>query len=209
MTLLGGVKHLEVDPAIACNFLAFALGWGCPGAQLPVFVDGRPVPWFSLECGPGLGERLWGRAHVLDLERSAQVEVGLPDAGAATVLWAHVTGREQLRYAARFRPAPALVLRFGSSSDRLLVWGLRESTSWLGLESHNDRIAYALHASRARCAPEKLRIPVPGTFVRVGRERPAAVLLTRMELTDYTRSQVTGVLKAAPSKTAWRERQPA
>jgi hypothetical protein len=209
VSLLSGVKHLDADPLIACNFLAFTLGWECPGASLPVFVDGRRVPSFRLKCGPGMGEELWRAAHSLDLHANAQVEVGLPETATAPVLWAHVTGHEQLRRATRFKPPPAMVFRFGSSSDRLLVWGLRETTSWLGLEAHNDRIAYALHASRARCAPEKLRVPVPSTFVRVGRSRPAPVLLTRMELTDYTRSQVTAALRDAPSKTAWRERRSA
>jgi hypothetical protein len=206
---VSAVKHLAVDPAVACEALGLTLGWA--GGEMPVFVDGRPLPSFKLPCP--VGGDLWRRAHALDERASAQVEVGLPQQGAyvgsSTVLWVWVSGRDQVFRASRFRPAPSIVLRFGAGSERLLLWPLREPAAWVSAGPANERIAYAVHAPRTRCVPERLRVPVPGTFVRVGRARPAPVLVTRLEPDDFTLGQVAGGLKAPPSRDAWRERRSA
>lgn len=205
------MKRLVVAPDEAAGFLVFLLGWN--GGSLPVFVDGGAVPSSSVGLGPGsdAGVRLWGRAHGLDEVSNAQVEVGLPRARGSvvesTVLWCYVRGPEQLARAARFRPCPAMVLRFGGGSDRLLLWGLREVVPWANVAPSNERIAYRLGAARSRCAPDDLRVPVPGTFLRVGRRRPLPVVLTRMVVTDYTRSQVVAGLRDPPSRGAWRDRR--
>jgi hypothetical protein len=201
------VKHLDVEPAEAVRFLVFILGWN--GGALPVFVNGREER--LLLCKAGTAERLHELARRADLERSAQVEIGLPmrdhGVGESTVLWAWSRSRDATRRASRFRPTPALVLRFGRGAQRLMLWGLSELVPYVSIEPHNERIAYALHAPRTHCTPEKLRIPLPGTFLRIGRRRPAPVLVTRMEATDYTRSQVTAALKEAPPRDAWRARR--
>jgi hypothetical protein len=205
------IKHLDVEPDEAVGFLAFVLGWN--GGQLPVFVNGSYVPRGRLFCEPGMGARLYRLARKLELKESAQVEIGLPvtDGGilGSTVLWAWSRSRDSTRRASRFSPAPSIVLRFGASAERLMLWGLCEPVPYALIESQNERLSYALHAPRTHCRAEKLRVPLPGTFLRVGRSRPAPVLVTRMELTDYTRSQVTARLKDAPSRDAWRERRSA
>lgn len=202
------LRYLEISPREAINFLAFVLGWN--GGELPVFLDGSAVPSLHLPCKRGLGDRLWERALGFDLRRGAQVEIGLPlKDGCATVLWAWSRSPESTFRAARFRPEPAMVLRFGKGAERLMLWGLREPVPYVSIEPANERISYALHAPRTCCRPEKLRIPLPGTFLRVGRERPAPVLVTRRELSDYTRSQVADGLKDPPPRDAWRERKSA
>lgn len=211
MTLGAGIKHLGVPPAEAAEFLAIMLGWN--GGKIPVFVDGRQTPDFMVACGPRAGERLWRRAEALELGRSAQVEIGLPvvngGVSSSTVLWCWCDSRDSSWRASRFQPAPALVLRFGASAQRLCLWGLREAVPWPSIEPHNGRLSYALRAPRTRCEAEQLRVPMPGTFLRVGRSRPVPVMVTRMEMTGYTRSQVTSQLKDAPSRDAWRQRKSA
>lgn len=208
----GVVRHLAVSGLEAAESLVLMLG--CNGGRIPVFVDNGAHPAFGLSCDDGKlpGGRLWARAERLDFDESRQVTVGLPtvkgDVGWSMVLWAWVTGSEQLARAARFKPAPTMVLRFGDSSDRLMLWALKKPIPWAMIEPHNDRVAYALGASRARCQGEYLRVPLPGTFLRVRRSRPSPVLVTRLDLTAvYDLAQVTGRLKDAPSKDAWRTKK--
>jgi len=204
---MGTVQHLA-RPAEAVNFVAFALGRA--GGRLPVYVDGSDAVACWLPCEPGLGEELWRRAHRWDLERSWQVEVGAPRSRdgvlMSAVLWVWATSPESLARAARFRPAPAFVLRFGGSSERLCVWPLEEPVDWGRAQLLNERIAYAIHAPRTRAAPAALRIPLPGTFLRVGRSRPAPVLVTRMDLDVFAPGQVAGRLKDPPPPDAWKQR---
>jgi hypothetical protein len=108
--------------------------------------------------------------------------------------------------ARRFRPVPSIVLRFGGSSDRLLLWGLDEPVSVFELAARNERLSYALRAPRTRCDAGGLRVPLPGTFLRLGRQRPAPVLVTRMDAASYSLAEVSGRLKDPPSRDAWRER---
>lgn len=175
---------------------------------MPVFLDGRPKPAFHLD-GVTHGPRLWRRAEALDRLSDAQVEVGLPltngSIGHSGVLWAWVKGRDQLWRASRFKPMPSLVLRLGASTERLLVWGLRKAVSCFEVAPLNERISYALRAARTHCEPEKLRIPLPGTFLRVGRVNPVPVLVTRFELGCYSAREVAGSLRDAPSRDAWKE----
>lgn len=203
------IRYLPVLGLEAARALTLMVGWA--GGEIPVYVDGKGASEFVLPAGPGAGDELWRRAERLDREHSAQVEIGLPGHGQyvtnGTVLWAWTTGRDQRWRASQFRPEPSMVLRFGASSDRLSIWSLEEEITWQQLELHNDRLAYALHAARTRTKGERLRIPLPGTFIRVGRRVPAPVLVTRLEPVSYSLRQVTGSLKDAPSRDAWRERQ--
>ena len=196
------VRHLRADPAEAAHYLAFLLGWG--GGKVPVFRDGQQTPVFSVEAD---GEGLWRRAHRLDMEHDAQVELGLPlehrFAGASTVLWAWV-GAQSLSAAHRFRPHPSMVLRFGGGSERLMLWALTDPIGWPSIKPHNERLAYALRAPRTRCDAEKLRVPLPGTFLRCGRARPVPVLVTRMD--DSLDTFSLGRLKDPPSRDAWKQR---
>jgi hypothetical protein len=175
-----------------------------------VFIDGSELPSLRLKCERGMGARLYEKTEEFDMRRSAQLEVGLPlKDGCATVLWAWSRSPESTARAARFRPEPAMVLRFGKGAERLMLWGLREPVPSVSIEPHNERISYALRAPRTHCRPDKLRVPLPGTFLRVGRSRPVPVVPTRMELTDYTRSEITDRLKDPPPRDAWRERKSA
>lgn len=195
---------LEVDPAEAASFVAFTLGW--PGGKLPVYTGGERGFSLSLHAGAALiGPRLWGRVRDLDVS----VDVGLaftgPFAVSAPCLWAWVSSPDSLLRAARFRPSPSLVLRAGGSSERLLLWGLREVVGYERLVALNERLSYFLRAPRTRCDPTSLRVPLPGTFRRDG-GRPRPVVVTRMDLGDFAAGEVAGRLREPPSKDAWRER---
>lgn len=201
------IRHLRVAPAEAIAALAFLLSWhqGSEGA-VPLFVNGRPVPSSEVHCTEAAGA-------VLALERreSAQVELGLPQVNgmvlSSPTLWCWSEGKQQLFELGQFRPEPTIVLRFGAASTRLALWGLDEELSWAEVERFNDRLASATHGARTRTRPEKLRVPLPGTFLRVGRSRPVPVLVTRMQSGTYTARQVVGKLKDAPTRDAWREKR--
>lgn len=198
-----------IDAQDAAMALAFTVGW--EGGVIPVFVDGRPAAQFSVACSPGAGSMLWRKARALDDLRSSEVTIGLPLADGyvrgSTVLWAWVRGTEQVTRARTFRPAPTTVLKMGAGSERLLIWGLSECLAYPSVQPANERLSYALHGARTMCEPEKLRIPLPGTFLRHGRARPAAVTCQKLIGGWLSRRQVVGELKDAPSKTAWRERK--
>lgn len=190
--------------------LAFALGWA--GGRLPVYANG--LERASLDCSrPNYRERLALLARTLDHVESAEVAVGLPTHRSfvqrSTVLWAYVRGSDPVRRARGFRPAPSIILKLGNGSERLLLWPLRAPIAAALIEPWNAKIAYALHSPRTRCAGEKLRVPLPGTFLRIDRKRPAPILVPRMSLgeEDLTGEQVVRGLKDPPPRDAWKDRK--
>ena len=198
------------SPADAIAYIAFCIGWG--GGEIPLFADRRPRPraYFNGDAGT----RLHRLAERLDMRESAQLEIGLPERehglgpSQSTVLWAWLEQKDSVvRAARRFRPPPAIVLRMGLSCRRLCIWPLREVLPWALVEGANKRIAYALHAPQKYALPEALRIPLPGTFLRLGRSRPAPVLVTRLELDSYGREAVTGRLRDPPPPWIQRQRE--
>lgn len=195
------------DEAKATRLLAFLAGWG--GGFLPVYRDGDMRPLAYIDCSrpsEAAVEMLRRAARARD---SCQLEVGLPESrrgsggpGACTVLWVVVESGDSARRAARWtRQAglmPSLVLKMGKSCRRLLMWGLEESVAHVSVVAANRRIAYKLSAPQKSGVPEALRIPLPGTFLRVGRKRPAPVLVTRVSEDMWTRQQVVGRLRDPP-----------
>lgn len=205
---------LRIAPANAIAELAFAIGYETSG-HLPVYLDGRPNPSSYLPCNSIVrtGQRLAHLAAAMDLQESAEVAVGLPRIKefvySSSILWAWAKGSEQVGLAAKFTPKPSIVLRIGpAASERLLIWVLRQPVTEEKATQLNARISYALHAPRTRSKPEDLRIPLPGTFARVGRSRPAPVLVTRLCVErGHVAEKVAGKLKDPPVNDAWRERQ--
>ncbi len=199
------------DSADAIAGLVLLIGWH--GGRFPLYYDGAETSSKWLEGSPGVvAPKLAGLAERLDFKNSTQIELGLPHAKGVglrkvTVLWAWCESREQVRRAVRFRPAPAYVLRMGSSCRRLLLWGLREEIPEIDAERDNKRIAYRLSAPQKYAVPGNLRIPVPGTFLRVGRKRPAPVLVTRSTIEAHWRTQVTARLKDPPAPFMQRVRE--
>lgn len=195
--------HLEVSGNDAAHALCLAMGYS--GVLLPVYVDGKPRVAFKASVrAPG---KLWEKARALDERRSAEVALGLPEYAASTVLWAWTdTGAQAAAVRRCGLPSPAIVLKMGGAAKRLLLWIIDEPVDHVLVENGNRRLAYALHAPYGRCAPEKLRVPLPGTFLRAGRARPAPVLVTRMELDVVSRARLVAGLKEPPDKDAWRDR---
>jgi len=193
-------------PADAIAYLSFCIGWA--GGFVPIYLNGsrEAHAYIRADASPRAGAKLARKAKRYDELESAQVEIGLPEVelsgggpSQSTVLWAWVESRDSaLRVARRFKPLPAVVLRMGSSCRRLCLWPLRELLPFALVESSNKRIAYALHSPQKYALPEALRIPLPGTFLRVGRARPAPVLATRLELDTWAREQLVGRLKDPP-----------
>lgn len=203
-------RHLAIAPADAIQEIVFQLSYA--GGTLPLYVDGLPNPAHVLGHDVRLGERVAAIARRLDYSESREVAIGLPTTAEyvyrSTVLWAWVKGSDQARRAAAFTPPPSIVLRIGSSSERLLLWALRNPIGEGSATLFNERISYALRAPRTRSPVEKLRVPLPGTFMRVDRSVPAPVLVTRMKcVKGLDAEQIVARLKDPPPKDAWRERK--
>lgn len=197
-----------VTPAEAIDYLLWCVSWD--GGAMPVYLRGSARPHAYLE-GHDASATLQRRLERWERLESAQVELGLPErkrgvgASQSTVLWAWLESRDSARrLARRFKPLPSIVLKIGSSCRRLCIWPLTEPVPWVVLESSNKRLAYALHAPQKYAVPEKLRIPVPGTFIREGRKVPAAVIPTRMDLASFRRAQVVDGLRDPPPPWAQR-----
>jgi hypothetical protein len=182
--------------------LMMLIGWN--GGVAPLYVGGEPRARVHLDCSvPLVGDEVVRR---LARWHDRQLELGLPEAhannggpGVCTILWAWVESREQAwRAARRFRPLPSIVLKMGVSCRRLLIWPLEETAVHASVVAANKRIAYALHAPQKWAEPEKLRIPLPGSSLYVGRKKPGPVLVTRLTDATFLRSAVTGRLKDPP-----------
>lgn len=188
----------------AVRLLAFLTGWG--GGVAPVYRDGSAVASGYMDCSQPSETATDLLRRIVRGRDNAQLELGLPERqrgiggpGECTVLWCWVESKDQARRAGkRFKPLPTMVLRMGSSCRRLLLWGLEEKVAYASVVAANKRIAYALRAPQKWSEPEKLRIPLPATFLRVGRKRPAPVFVTRMGEEMFTRVAVAGRLRDPP-----------
>lgn len=203
---------VAIRPSDAIERLGFMLSWLGEG-ELPVYVDGQPNPVSRESCGnPATPRRIARMAHSFDFDDSYEVALGLPRTAEyvyhSTILWAWISSGEQEQRAFGFSPAPTVVLRIGKAKERLLIWPLRNPLLEQDARAANVRIAYALHTPRTRGAPERLRVPLPGTFMRVGRTRPAPILLSRFDDEHtFVAQDVVGKLREPPPIDAWRERQ--
>lgn len=183
--------------------LDFILGWG--GGHLPVWrQNGHGMKTAWLEAGSG---RLGEFAEACDRLRSEELHVGLPckvrfgGPTMGTVLWVRVEGGGQTARAAAHRPLPTMAVREGRSARRLLLWALDERVPYTTIEDANKRLAYRFGAVQRHGVPENLRVPVPGTFLRVGRTRPVPIVVTRCEPEFFSVRDVAGGLKDPPP--AW------
>jgi hypothetical protein len=203
--------RVAITAANAITEIAFALGYH--GGELPVFIDGARDPAQLLDCEQRtqVGERLARIAAAVDLERSGEVAIGLPTVKGyvqnSTVLWCWVKSGEQVKRAASFKPVPSIVLKVGAqSNERLLLWVLRKPLTCSLVEPYNAKIAYCLHAPRTRCHPEQLRVPLPGTFMRIGRSVPQPILVTRLDFAvGHEATKVIHGLKDPPPRDAWKQ----
>lgn len=188
-------------------FLVWTVAWH--GGRLPVFLGGgeRPATFVSGESAVEVGAELHRRAVRWDFERSLQVEIGAPHGEEMAALWCPLDTLRSARCAAAFRPLPSLVLKLGSGARRVAIWTLNEPIPSFMAEDANRRLAYKLRAPYRLAVPSAFRVPVPGTFLRVGRRRPASVTVTRMEVGGFARSQVVGTLKDPPKSYVQRMRE--
>ena len=146
----------------------------------------------------------------LDARHDDEILLGLPQAkpfnggvGVVSILWARVTGSDQVTRARQFKPHPSLVLQDGTGSGRLLLWALEETISWPEAVAANKRIAYRLRAVQKWADPDLLWVNAPGTFLRNGRARPAPVRVGRLSTATFTAKQVAGSLKDPPANNWW------
>lgn len=191
--------------------IAWLLGYA--GGSIPLYLDGKPNPAKLIDFDGEHGRaamRLEAAAQRLDQRRLCELAIGLPERDGfiphATALWVWIRGSEQFRRARDFVRRPSIALQMGGSSQRLLLWALRQPLPEPMVEAHNDRLAYALHAPRTRTKPGALRVPLPGTFLRIDRTRPVPITLTRCEETAFTLDELTGRLKDPPPRDAWKRR---
>ena len=198
------------DPTEGLQALLLCLCWpflGYEEAAVPVVMDGHRTSWFrasrALKRIPDHCERM-DRVHSLDLKLGAcrlkRDSMGVFDVG---FLHCWVSGRSQLEAAMHLPVLPSLAIRC-SGSRRLLVWLLRERTG-LAIEL-NRRLSYAVGGVQKESDPEKLWIPVPGSYERLGRRTPSRVDVSRVSLEDFTAGEVVSGLREVPDRNAWRNR---
>lgn len=160
----------------------------------------------------------WGQAYVPVADRARfEHHAGLDDCwvslvprrersglylGLSTVMWARLDTGKQADELARFRPAPTVVLREGSSVRRVALWWVSAALNVVQLERGNKRIAHALGAKKKHATPDELFHP-PGVVLRFGRERrPLVVHVEHWSGERFTPGQVAGALRDAPEP--WR-----
>lgn len=140
---------------------------------------------------------------------SDEVHLGLPERErgklpcGATVLWARIEGKQQLKAAHRFRPLPSIAIQEGAR--RWLIWPVNTWLPYFEVEERNRKIAYRLGATQKYGLPEEFWLPAPGTCMRVGRSRPVPVVCRRLEPQVFSPDAVTARLKEPPAKDAWRQ----
>lgn len=204
-------RAVDIGTPDALAAIGFILGWD--GAHLPLFVDdGRQCERVQWVQDPVT--TLARRVGAIELADDVEIKAGAPcnhreldSVVRVPALWVWVEGSVQTSFAFRFRPLPSVVLRMGAGSRRLLLWALHEAVPAVSVEAANRRLAYALHAPQKWAPPEKLRVPLPGTFLRWGRARPVPVLVSRVDDVTYTRAQVVSRLREPPPADAWREKR--
>lgn len=198
---------MKPDPREALIALDYFMGFA--GGWMPVdqHVTGRTLHNWHHTGTAESGRLLAETVRRCDERWSHEISFGIPQryraAGVTrgTVLWARVEGGEQVKLAHRFRPYPSVVLQDGSSSRRLLLWPLEHTIDWFELRQFNRRLAYRFKAVQKHADPDALRVPAPGTFLRVGRSRPAPVVVTRLSTASFTAEEVVGRLKDPPEVT--------
>lgn len=201
------VQAAQFDQALH----ALELMLGFSGGYMPMWLErpGRRRRYFHAVGVPGAGRLLVDLVRTADERHSDEILLGLPESQPwhgptrGTVLWCRVEGKDQLARARRFRPLPSLVLAEGSTTRRLLIWALRRAVPYHELEDANRKIAYALRATQKHGVPENLRIPAPGTCLRVGKSRPVPVVVSRLTTASYLAPQIVGRLKQPPEIKWW------
>lgn len=199
-------RHHAAQFADALNAFQCIAAWS--GSFIPITTSAwgpRELMW---RRGPS--SDLAETVRYLDEQGDVEVRLGIPHhtitAGGVTnasMLWAYITGDEQLQRARRLRPLPSLVFAEGASNRRWLMWALDRVLSWSEVKDANRRIAYALRAVQKYGDPDAAWIPAVGTCVREGRARPVPVRCARLTTATYTPQQVVGRLKAPPEQTKW------
>jgi hypothetical protein len=177
----------------ACQaFLAMTAWWG---GWLPVRLGSWAYQDFAWRC-PTSSRARWrdlaGLVADLENEHDDDVLLGMPQTrpnvggvGKVSVLWARVTGKEQLAWARKFRPLPTFVLQEGGGSSRVLFWWLERTIPWADAVALNRRLAYKFGAVQKFSDPDLLWINAPGTSMRDGRARPAPVRVARLTTASF------------------------
>lgn len=111
--------------------------------------------------------------------------------------WCRIEGEKQLKRARWFKPLPTMVLSEGGSTRKWLIWWTNQ-LDYTTAEDFNKRIAYKLGAVQKHGSPENLRIPLPGTCLRVGRSRPVPIVVSRLEPVRFEAAKRFGGLRKPP-----------
>lgn len=200
----------------AINCLLCITGWadGCDWidlerSNLPSVSRTVGHSWLQVK-GPVNRRRAVHLVRALDENYSPEIVMTLPrkqrgwgTVTASTVCWARIEGSKQVERARKFRPHPTVVLQEGTSSRRLLLWGLSRPLSWDQTVQANKRIAYRLGSLQKAADPDELRIPLPGTCLR-SKKKPIPIVVGRLDLDGvYTPREVVGQLKDPPEVKWW------
>lgn len=180
-------------------FLTIAAYWR---SWMPVRCEQWPHGHYCWRRGD---QDLAGLIRFLDEEYGDEIRLGIPQeridnggVGRVSMLWARVSGNEQLQRAQRFRPRPTLVIQEGTSTARWLIWWLERPMSYFDVIAANRKLAYGLHAVQKSGDPDAAWIPAPGSMLR---GKPVRV--TRLTTASFELPAVVAHLKEPPDRFAW------
>lgn len=190
----GGVS----DPLL---ILWAALATPTGGFKLRVLEDGR---WRYAFVRVDEWRRLqhlaaWFAERRLDCEIAApSLHDGIYGVWACHALWLRLESAAQARQTAKVLPSPTIVLRRGSTVQRVCVWALTAPLHYRWAERGMRRMAHAVGSPKKWTNPETFWFPLPGS----GMWRASFV---GDEL--YGARELFGGLREAPNPNAWRERE--
>lgn len=191
----------------ALSALDLLAGW--KDRMMPVErvrMDGRRSCWHV--CGSP--RALVGLVQRCDELYSDEITLRLPEPRrwggpmGATILWVRVEGDKQLEHARKFRPLPTMAVAEGSSSRRWLIWAVDRYLPYFEVDERNRKIAYRIGAVQKHGLPEGLRLPAPGSCVRMERARPVPVVCRRLVPVVFDPDAVTRGLRSPP-EPKWME----
>lgn len=131
---------------------------------------------------------------------------GMGTCGTARVLWVRTESKREVVALERFKPAPSLIVREGSTCRMVALWQLQNALTYEWVLRANKRLAHRLGCAK-KWAELEFAFPAPGSCLRAGRSRPVAVRVERFEPVVYAPRQVVGGLREAPDPRSWIERR--
>lgn len=118
------------------------------------------------------------------------------DVEATWVLWTDVDHEDGVERAARFEPAPSIIIETGSAGHALAIWQLDEPLAADRVKPMNSRLAHALGGDLAATDAARV-LRLPGTLAHK-HQTPRPVRCVQLDPHSYSIEQLVGRLPNPP-----------